>query len=191
MKIIKIHSKRLTLQDHSIEDLPEYHSLISDAENMVFLPDLMSHSLDETENTLLQILDDAGRDERKKYYLGIFLKDKTYIGEIGYSVLEKDASGFKRVNLGYFIKKEFWNNGYTSEAVKALIHFAFTENKVNKIETGCLAHNSASENVMIKCGFLKEACKKEHTWFQSKWADRLEYGMTREEYQKLRSGGPR
>jgi [ribosomal protein S5]-alanine N-acetyltransferase len=180
MNKIEILSERLVIRDHIIEDILEYHELISDKNNMFFIQDLMSHSIEETKNILQKIIDDSNNYDRKKYFWGVFLKDKTYIGEIGYTVASTDNTGKSRVNLGYFIKKDFWNQGFTSEALKAVIDFAFNKNEVQKIELGCLVDNIASEKVMVKCGFKREAYKINHTWLNNKWMDRVEYGMLRD-----------
>ncbi|MDC7242726.1 MAG: GNAT family protein [Sphaerochaetaceae bacterium] len=188
MKRIEIKSKRLIIKDHIIDDLESYHQLISSKINMKYLPSLMSDSIEDTETTLLRIIDDSKNENRKMYYLGIFLKNNTYVGEIGYSVASEDLSGKKRVDLGYFIKEDFWNKGITSEAVRAVVDFAFNKNDVIKIELGCMAENIASEKVMIKCGFKKEAYKKKHSWMNRKWMDRVEYGMTYEDYESHKNG---
>jgi [ribosomal protein S5]-alanine N-acetyltransferase len=182
LKSIEIQTKRLLIKDHSIEDLSEYHQLISNEKNMSFIPYLLSHSIDDTKASLLRIIEDAKTRDRKMYYFGIFLKNKTYVGEIGYSVNTIDPTGAKKVNLGYFIIQKFWNKGITTEAVKAVMEFAFKKNNVQKIELGCNAANVASEKVMIKCGFKKEAYKKNHSLVNSTWINRVEYGMTIEEF---------
>ena len=188
MTKIEITTDRLIIKDHSTDDLSEYHKLISNPNNMFFIPDLMSESIEDTRTSLNQIIEDSMNIYRKMYYFGIFLKDSTYVGEIGYSVDSIDISNNKKVNLGYFINDFFWNQGITTEAVNAIIDFAFTKNKVLKIESGCIPENVASEKIMIKCGFKKEAYKKNHSWVNSKWMDRVEYGMTKEEYFRHRAG---
>ena len=40
---------------------------------------------------------------------------------------------------------KYWGNGYTSEAAKRVLAFAFEENNVYRVTTGCLAENRGSE----------------------------------------------
>jgi ribosomal-protein-alanine N-acetyltransferase len=49
------------------------------------------------------------------------------------------------VHLGYFIKEKHWDKGYTTEAVKRIIEFAFNENNVYRIHTGCHKENNNME----------------------------------------------
>ena len=181
--MIRIETQRLIIRDHILEDLPSYHRLMSDQESMFFLPDLFSTSLEESRRTLDIAIDETNMDDdRARYFWGIFLKDKTYLGEIGYTVSSVDDLGNKNVQLGYFIQKDHWNHGYVSEAVTAVIDYAFDFDKVIKIETGCLCDNLYSERIMIKLGFQKEASKKQHQWLNGKWYDRVEYGLSCEQY---------
>ena len=47
-----------------------------------------------------------------------------------------------------------------TEAFRELLRFAFEENGVCRVTTGCDRENKGSENVMIKCGMIKEADMK-------------------------------
>ena len=100
----------------------------------------------------------------------------------------------KIVGAGYAILPEHRGQGYATEAFHALIRFAFEENDVYRFVAGCRAENKASERMMQKCGMVKEAEFKCHTWHDGQMKDRVEYRLLKEEYQqKLKdkhSGGP-
>jgi len=176
-------SDRIYIQSHKEQDLLNYHKLMSDKESMFFLPDLLCNTIEESKKSLAIAINEASFGEKRmKYFWGIFLKDGTYLGEIGYTVVSIDHLNNKCVNLGYFIYKDYWNKGYVSEAVKEVLHFAFNIDNVVKIETGCLIDNVYSERIMIKLGFNKESHKKKSRWLNGKWIDRVEYGFTKEQY---------
>ena len=88
--------------------------------------------------------------------------------------------------LGYFTYPKFWGNGYTSEAVKRVLEFAFEDNNVYRVTTGCLAENQGSERVMQKNGMIKEAELKEYEWHDGKMKDRLEYRLLKTEWESIR-----
>ncbi len=176
--MIEISTERLFIRDHKPEDIREYHRLISDPEVMFFLPDLLSTSLLFSQKSLDEaITESAMGKERTKYFFAIFLKTGEYVGEIGYTVTSKDRENGKSVHLGYFSLKVYWGKGIMSEAVKAVVDYAFGRGNVVKVETGCLAGNKGSEKVMIKAGFIREAYKKSHQFLGGKWMDRVEYGL--------------
>ena len=60
-----------------------------------------------------------------------------------------------------------------TEALKKVLEFAFTENDVYRVTTGCLAENIGSEKVMQKCGLLKEAEHVAYEWHDEKMKTRL------------------
>jgi ribosomal-protein-alanine N-acetyltransferase len=176
--MIRIETERLVIRDHVMDDIEPLHNLLSDEESMYYLPDICTDSLEESKINLIESINESQKGPaRIKYFFGIFDKAENYIGEIGYTVFCVDPDGYKNVHLGYFIHKLHWEKGYATEAVKAVIDYAFTRNKVRKIETGCLTDNTASEKIMIKCGFTEEARKIEHTFLNGKWRTRVEYGL--------------
>lgn len=82
----------------------------------------------------------------------VFLKeDEQFIGDIGFK--GKPHNGV--VEIGYGIQKEAQNNGYATEAVEALINWAFQTKKVEKVIAECLRDNSPSIRVLEKLFMMK------------------------------------
>ncbi len=79
----------------------------------------------------------------------IELKDGTHIGELCFKGLDSDGIA----EIGYGISEEYQNNGYATEAVKALIQWAFNAPQVIAIEAETESENTASIRVLEKCGF--------------------------------------
>lgn len=55
--------------------------------------------------------------------------------------------------LGYWIGKPFWGNGYIPEAVKELLRRAFEDLKMTTVWCGYYEGNKKSKRVQQKCGF--------------------------------------
>lgn len=79
----------------------------------------------------------------------IELKDGTHIGELCFKGLS--ANGI--AEIGYGISEEYQNNGYATEAVKAVLEWAFAHSKVIAVEAETDPDNTASKRVLEKCGF--------------------------------------
>ena len=79
----------------------------------------------------------------------IELKDGTHIGELCFKGLDSDGIA----EIGYGISEEYQNNGYATEAVKALIQWAFNAPQVIAIEAETESENTASIRVLEKCSF--------------------------------------
>lgn len=82
----------------------------------------------------------------------IELKDGTHIGELCFKGL--DSNGV--AEIGYGISEEYQNQGYATEAVKAVLTWAFQNPKVTAIEAETDAENISSKRVLEKCGFVPD-----------------------------------
>ena len=61
---------------------------------------------------------------------GIALKGQSnIIGTAGYNNFIKNH----RANIGYDLQYDFWNKGYLTEALSAIIDFGFTQMDINRI----------------------------------------------------------
>ncbi len=179
--MIRLETERTIIREPSINDLELHHRLFSDDKVMYYLQDIKTKSIEESRENLLASIEDIDSEDRKLYFFKIVEKNSfEHIGDIGYTVTHFTPIG-KFVHLGYFIHEKFWSKGYVSEAVRELIRFAFEENDVYRISTGCLSENIGSEKVMQKCGFIKEAEHKNVQWHDGKAKTRVEYRLLKSE----------
>ena len=181
--MINLETDRLVLRDYTEHDFEGYCKLKMDAKTMYYLQDIQLHSLEEARSDFYHVLNDIKSPERKFYFLHMELKDThEQVGSIGYTVVSNTPLG-KLVHLGYFTYPKFWGNGYTSEALKKVLEYAFTENDVYRITTGCLAENKGSERVMQKNGLIKEAEHIDYEWHDGRMKTRLEYRLLKTEWE--------
>ena len=180
--MIRLRTERLIIRDPLPTDIDGWHRLLSDAETMYYLQDILANSFDESEQNLAVAVAESQNEDRKKYFFAVEIRETgAFIGTVGYTVTQTTPVG-KVVSAGYFILPEYHGKGYTTEAFKEIIRFAFEDNDVYRINTGCLIENCASEKVMQKCGLIKEAEYKAHTWHDGQMKDRVEYRLLRDEW---------
>jgi ribosomal-protein-alanine N-acetyltransferase len=87
-----------------------------------------------------------------EYAFGIRLKtDNKFIGSIGFI----NENG--KVQFGYAISPNYWNQGFTTEACKAVLEILKKQHDVHRIWTFIDAENTASGKVLEKCGLVEEA----------------------------------
>lgn len=182
--MIYLETERLFLRDYCESDFDEYYRLKSDSKTMYYLQDIQLFTEEEAREDFRMVLEDMVKPDRKFYFLHMELKD-TYeqLGSVGYTVVDNTPVG-KIVGAGYFIYPKFWGQGYTTEAFKRVLKFAFVENDVYRLSTGCLAENVGSERVMQKCGLIKEAEHVDYEWHDGKMETRLEYRLLRSEWEQ-------
>ena len=187
---IWLETERMVLRDHRPEDLASHHALLSDPDDMYYLPEIQTHSLEESEKDLKESIREIGRPDRRLYFLRMEdRKTGELIGETGYTVLQETPVG-KLVHAGYFSRRKFWGQGCMTEAFREVLRFAFEENGVFRLTTGCDPENRGSERVMIKCGLRKEADMKQKVWMDGRMRDRVEYRMLKTEWEERRETAP-
>jgi RimJ/RimL family protein N-acetyltransferase len=76
------------------------------------------------------------------------LPDGDVLGVCGFGGPHADAP-----ELGYWFGAPFWGQGYTTEAVRAVIDYAFTESDHDLLLADARVTNPASRRVLEKCGF--------------------------------------
>ena len=180
--MIYLETERLILRDYCESDFDEYYRLKSDSKTMYYLQDIQLFTEEEAREDFRMVLEDMVKPDRKFYFLHMELKDThEQLGSVGYTVVDNTPVG-KIVGAGYFIYPKFWGKGYTTEAFKRVLKFAFEENDVYRLSTGCLAENVGSERVMKKCGLIKEAEHVDYEWHDGKMKTRMEYRLLRSEY---------
>ena len=182
--MIYLETERLILRDYREDDFDEYFRLKTDEKTMYYLQDIQLFSKEEADEDFQMVLEDMKKLDRKFYFLHMELKEShEQVGSGGYTVTDNTPAG-KLVHAGYFTYPKFWGNGYTTEALKKVLEFAFTEHDVYRVTTGCLAENVGSERVMQKCGLIKEAEHVDYEWHDGKMKTRLEYRLLKQEWEK-------
>ena len=182
--MIYLETERLILRDYREDDFDEYFRLKTDEKTMYYLQDIQLFSIEEADEDFQMVLEDMKKPDRKFYFLHMELKGShEQVGSVGYTVTENTPAG-KLVHAGYFTYPKFWGNGYTTEALKQVLEFAFTKHDVYRVTTGCLAENVGSERVMQKCGLIKEAEHVDYEWHDGKMKTRLEYRLLKQEWEK-------
>ncbi|OIK09292.1 alanine acetyltransferase [Bacillus sp. MUM 116] len=103
------------------------------------------------------------------YNFGIFKDDGTLIGTI--NLFQVVRGSLQSAFIGYFLDKIHNGKGYTTEAVKLLVDYAFNELKLHRIEAGVMPHNIGSIRVLEKAGFHKEGIAIKSVKINGKWED--------------------
>jgi ribosomal-protein-alanine N-acetyltransferase len=89
--------------------------------------------------------------------------------------------------LGYWLGKEYWGNGYMTEAARAVIDYAFGEKGLSMLGICTSPVNARSQGVIKKCGFVYEGTiRRTFKTFDGTLRDSRVYSMTKEEYEALR-----
>ncbi|MDQ0200432.1 GNAT family N-acetyltransferase [Neobacillus ginsengisoli] len=105
----------------------------------------------------------------QSYNFGIFQDNGTLIGTI--NLFQVLRGSLQSAFIGYFLDKKYNGKGYTTEAVKLIVEYAFSQLKLHRIEAGVMPHNIGSIRVLEKSSFHKEGLAKKNVKINGKWED--------------------
>lgn len=91
-----------------------------------------------------------GFKQKTRYVFAIISKERSeLIGEIGLHLMDKTQA---HAQLSYWLGEPFWDQGLTTEAIKAIIPFGFEKLELNLIYADCHVNNIGSQKVLEKNG---------------------------------------
>lgn len=88
----------------------------------------------------------------------------------------------EKAELGYWIGVPYWNQGYATEAVRAVLDHGFRSLGLNRIEAHHLAHNPASGRVLTKAGMRREGLAPQAVMKDGVPRDVVFYGILRQDW---------
>ena len=81
--------------------------------------------------------------------------------------------------MGYWIGLPYVRKGFMSEAISALVHYAFGTLDISRIESACLPENTPSRKVLEKCGFKYEGVAQAYIQIDGRWRTHVLYSSLR------------
>ena len=81
--------------------------------------------------------------------------------------------------LGYWTGQPYARQGYMREAIKALVHYAFTQLDLSRIEAACLPENTASRGLLETSGFKYEGVAQSYLQIDGRWRTHVLYAALR------------
>lgn len=151
-KVVYLTTERLLLRQWTDSDLPLYVAMNADPEVMKYFPRLQTA---EESSTFIT----AQSTKIAELGYGLFaveLKQSAdFIGFIGLSIATFDADFTPCTEIGWRLRKEFWNKGYATEGARACLKFGFDNLQLDHIHSFTAVRNLPSERVMQKIGMTK------------------------------------
>ena len=176
----ELESKRLRFRKLTNEDAPEILKLRGNPETMKYIPRPLITDIDGALAHIKMINDKI--DENIDINWAVTEKESDEcIGIMGFYRTQPEHF---RTELGYMITAEHWGKGYVTEAVTVLLDFAFNSLQFHSIEAVIDSRHTASERVLQKVGFIKEAHFKENFYYNNEFTDTVIYGLLKRNFIK-------
>ena len=172
-----IKTSRLTLRKIELADAEMMYIWMGDPEVCKYERWQPHPSADWSRGYIAEVFD--GYKSDRTYQWGIEFEGKL-IGSV--SIVHIDDND-QNAALGYCLAREFWSNGYTTEAVKSVIDYMFANTGIERIEAYHSVNNPASGRVMAKAGMRREGFARHKYKTRDGFQDCDLYGIVRDEWE--------
>ena len=114
------------------------------------------------------------------YRMSIVLKDTNTM--IGHMMLYDVNKTHRTGELGYWMAREHWGNGYTKEAAQVALEFGFKRLRLRRIYALTIDGNDVSAALLMKLGFKHESTARKHEKIRGRYYDVHCFGLMATEY---------
>ena len=180
---LRIETERLILRQPEVRDIPDVVRNLSNLEVSKWLLVVPYPYREEDALWFINHCQEKSKQQPRKDY-GYWMelkKQQQIIGGIGlHKVNEFQATG----EVGYWLGADYHRKGYGSEALEALLSFAFNQLDLRRLEACVFVGNPSSGKLLEKYGFKLEGLKREAVRCKAdgQIKDEFMYGLLRNEY---------
>jgi diamine N-acetyltransferase len=174
-----IYGDRIRLRAPERDDIPWFATWFNDPEVTLTLFSHLPISKDEEEKWF----DDMLKSPPEQHPLTIEVKQKD-----GWKVIGNTAFGdidwiSRSAEVGIVIgEKDYWNQGYGSEAMQLMLKHGFETLNLHRIWLRVYDFNTRAIKAYEKSGFVHEGRKREELYIKGKYHDVLVMGILENEW---------
>lgn len=115
--------------------------------------------------------------------LAIETKEGVHIGNLG---LHDPHPEHRTAVLGIVIgEKDYWSNGYGTDAIVTVLRFGFSEMNLNRVSLHVFEFNERAIACYTKCGFQIEGRLRQNYFGEGRYWDVIVMGVLRGEFEAL------
>jgi ribosomal-protein-alanine N-acetyltransferase len=172
-------TERLLLRQIQPEDAEDLFATFGDEEVMEFYGHPVHKSVDDSRELIRQ--QQHWYAQREGIRWGITLKgNEKVIGSCGLYLFDRES---RRAETGYELNRAYWRQGIISEALSAVLTYAFNELELNRIEAVVGGGNERSAGLLSKLGFSHEGILRKRFYFRERYWDEHYFGLLKSEWQ--------
>jgi RimJ/RimL family protein N-acetyltransferase len=117
-----------------------------------------------------------------------FALDNDVGDHIGLVSLNGVSSMDRSAVASILIGRRWWSHGYGSDAMRAILKFAFGERRLHRVTLYVLATNLRALALYRRLGFRKEGVLRENVLLHGEFVDEIILGILRSEWQRRQNG---
>jgi ribosomal-protein-alanine N-acetyltransferase len=169
-----IGTERLLLREFRTTDFDDVHAYAQQPEVARFM-EWGPNTPDQTRDFMDRKWAEQAQWPREAVNLAVeHVADGRVIGSIRLAV--SDVANLAG-DFGYSFNREYWRQGYATEAARAIIGVGFRILRLHRIWAECDTANVGSFGVMEKLGMRREATFRDGKLVRGEWRDRYLYAI--------------
>ncbi|MFB2839709.1 GNAT family N-acetyltransferase [Floridanema evergladense] len=176
-----IHTERLVLRPFQLTDAPEVQRLAGDRVIASFTLSIPHPYEDGMAEDWIKTHPKNLAEGKEVVFAIAFPETNMLCGTIGLAINREH----NRAELGYWIGKPFWGNGYCTEAALAVVKYGFESLGLHRIHSAHFSSNPASGRVMQKIGMRYEGCLRQHILKWGNFEYLVKYGILKNEWKNF------
>ena len=147
-----LQTKRLILRTWQDSDLQPMSEINQDPAVMEYFPS--TGDVQQTRAHIKRIMEHQASHGYSLFAVEIKLTGEMigFVGLLHRTREEFNAAFTPATEIGWRLSSKHWNQGYATEAARAVLHYGFTELDLNEIVSFAVLHNQPSRRVMEKIG---------------------------------------
>lgn len=114
-------------------------------------------------------------------------EDDALLGGITLSSVRRGVT--QAASLGYWLGLPYVGRGRMSDAVSAMIPFAFGQLRLHRIEAASIPSNQPSIRVLERSGFEREGLARQYLKINGHWSDHILFGLVAPGAETRKEGG--
>lgn len=160
METVRLTTERLDLRPLTTDDIDDVTAACQDPEIGRWIPVPVPYTREDAVE-FVENISTAGWREDTMYNFGVFTREGgALVGSMGLVRIALLRAAERQAELGFWTAKEQRGNGYTVEAARAVIGWAFADLGVERMEWIATAGNEASRAVATRLGFVMEGVQR-------------------------------
>jgi RimJ/RimL family protein N-acetyltransferase len=173
-----LQTPRLTLRPLAESDVADVFAVFSDPEVMRYWDGTLMTSLQDA----MRYIDHIHHGFRRHELFQWGVADSTTNAIVGTCTLTHFSPLHQRSEIGFAILKNRWGQGLGSEAVRAVVAFAFETLNLHRIEADVDPRNDRSLRLLERLGFRREGVQRERYLMNGERQDAVMLGLLRQEW---------
>ena len=178
-----LETERLYLRQWQAADLSVFAEMNADPEVMKYFPKPLSPKVSNViANKCSQLIEDKGWG----FWAVSLKKQDTFIGMVGLNEAHADMPFAPTIEIAWRLHKDYWGQGYATEAARASLNFAFETLGLDEVVAFTAVINKHSQLIMQRIGMTDTQQNFYHPMLEPKHplAEHVLYKITQQQWRE-------